>query len=61
MNYLSINVNPGDGGYFWRTQAARSMDQLDQLHQHQLKLASKVGADKAKAIENDIASYADAE
>ena len=61
MDYLKINVNKGDNGYPWRLQTGRTMDQLDQLIQHQLRYRNKVGEDKAKVIENDIDSFADAE
>ena len=32
----TTNVNKGDGGYLFRTQASRSMDDLDALFQYKL-------------------------
>ena len=58
---LPFNQNMGDLGFAWRLQGRRSMDQLDNLHQYKLNLASKIGDELALKIENNLDNYNDAD
>ena len=58
---LAWNVNNGDGGYLWRMQGKRSMDQLDRLIQLKLSYAKALGEEKVAEIEEDVDLFADAD
>ena len=58
---FSINQNLGDLGFAWRMPGRRSLDQLDNLHQYKLNIASKLGAEKSKEIEDNLDLFADAD
>ena len=55
------NTNDSDLGYWWRTQEARSLDDLDKLQQYKLSYANKLTPEKVKDIEDNIHLYADAD
>ena len=55
------NINDSDLGYWYRGQAARSLDDLDKLIQYKLHYASKLAPEKVKDIEDNIHLYADAD
>lgn len=44
----TTNENKGDMGYMFRTQAARSMTDLDNLYQYKQSYANYLGAEKTK-------------
>ena len=58
---FSSNVNNGDMGFSWRMQPKRSMEQLDELVQYKLSIASKLDEKTVKAIEAEVDLYADAD
>ena len=58
---LAWNVNNGDGGYLWRMQGKRSMDQLDRLIQLKLSYAKALGEEKVAEIEEDVDLFGDAD
>ena len=48
-------------GFSWRMQPKRSMEQLDELVQYKLSIASKLDETTVKAIEAEVDLYADAD
>ena len=58
---FSSNINNGDGGFYWKMQPKRSMEQLDELVQYKLQFASKLPAETVRDIEADVNLYADAD
>ena len=58
---MNWNTNNGDLGHWWRSQAERSLEDLDRLAQYKLHFGNKLGADKVAEIESDVNLFADAD
>ena len=58
---MNSNINPGDLGFWWRTQTERSMSDLDTLCRYKLYFAKQLGPEKCAEIEEDVILFSDAD